>query len=125
MESKHLVVKYSLKIEDEIIDFHALIDYAATGITFLEKDCVCHHQFEEHELEESWELEVIDRRPIKSGTITTMAKLNLGIWTHHEQLPAFITKLGHYQMVIGQPWLQLHDVTIRFEKKRIWFESSY
>ena len=34
---------------------------------------------QERELKESRELEVIDRRPIESGTITTMAKLNLGI----------------------------------------------
>jgi hypothetical protein len=53
MESKYLVVKYSLKIGDKIIDTHALIDCGATGIALIEKDFVCHHQLTEQELRES------------------------------------------------------------------------
>jgi hypothetical protein len=44
MESKHLVVKCSLKIENKLIDTHALIDCGATGIAFIDKDFVRHHQ---------------------------------------------------------------------------------
>jgi hypothetical protein len=84
MVRKHLVVKYSLKIGDRTIDTHALIHCGATGIAFIDKDCVRHHQLEEKELRESRELEVIDGRPIELGTITTMAKLNLGIRGHQE-----------------------------------------
>jgi hypothetical protein len=78
MKSKHLVVKCSLKIGGKFIDSHALIDCGATGIAFIDKDFVRHHQLEETELKESRELEFIDGRPIESGTITTMAKLDLG-----------------------------------------------
>ena len=74
MESKHHIVKCSLKIADRLIDTHALIDCGPTGIAFVDKDLVHHHQLEENELRESRELEVIDRRPIESGTIMTMAK---------------------------------------------------
>jgi hypothetical protein len=119
MESKYLVVKCSLKIEGKVIVTHALIDCGATGMAFIDKDFIRHHQLTEQESKESRELEVIDGRPIESGTITTMAKLNLGIQGHQEQLPAFVTKLGHYPIVLGLPWLQLHDVTIRFQKKTI------
>jgi hypothetical protein len=125
MESKHLVVKYTLKIGDKLVDTHALIDCGATGIAFIDKDFVRHHQLEEKELKEARELEVIDGRPIESGTITTMAKLDLGIRGHQEKLPAFVTKLGHYPIVLGLPWLQLHDVTVRFKNRRIGFESNY
>jgi hypothetical protein len=119
MKSKHLIVKCSLRIEDKIIDTHALIDCRATGIAFIDKDFVCHHQLKEKEFRESRELEVIDGRPIKSGTITTMAKLYLGIRGHEEQLLAFVMKLGHYPIVLGLPWLQLHDVTVKFRSRRI------
>jgi hypothetical protein len=54
-----------------------------------------------------------------------MAKLNIGICGHQEQLPAFISKLGQYSIVLGLPSLQLHNVTIKSQKKRIGFESSY
>jgi hypothetical protein len=104
MESKYLVMKCLLKMEDKIIDTHALMDCGATEIAFIDKDFVCHHQLEEKKLQELREIEVIDGRPIKLGTITTMTKLNLGIRGHQEQLPAFITKLCHYSILLGLPW---------------------
>ena len=54
-----------------------------------------------------------------------MAKMNLGIRGHQETLPAFVTKLGHYPIVLGLPWLQVHDITVKFLSKRIGFESNY
>jgi hypothetical protein len=56
-----------------LIDTHTLIDCGATGIAFIDKDYVRHHQLEERNLKKSRELEVIDGRPIESGTITMMA----------------------------------------------------
>lgn len=79
MDSKHLVMKYSLKVEEKIIDTHALIDCGATGIAFIDKDFVRNYGLHEKEQKETRELEVMDGRPIESGTITTMAKLDLGI----------------------------------------------
>jgi hypothetical protein len=125
MESKHLVVKCSLKIGEKVVNTHASIDCGATGIAFVDKDFVCHNQLEGKELKESQELEVIDRRPIKSGTITSIARSNIGIWSHQEQLLAFITKLEHYPILLGLPWLLLHDVMVKFRSCRIGFESSY
>jgi hypothetical protein len=51
--------------------------------------------------------------------------LNVAILEHPEQLHAFVMKLGHYPIVLELPWLQFHNVTIKFKKKRIGFESSY
>jgi hypothetical protein len=119
------MVKFSLKIRDRLIDTHALIDCAAMGIAFVDKDFVHHNQLEEKEIQQSRELEVIDGRPIKSATIMTMAKLNIKILSHQQQLPVFITKLGHYPIVLGLPWLQLHDITIKCQNRRIGFESCY
>jgi hypothetical protein len=97
MESKHLVVNCLLKIEEKIIDIYALIDCEATAIAFIDKDFVRHHQLKEQKLIESSELEVIDRRPIESGTITTMAKPNLEICGHQNQLPASLQNLAIIQ----------------------------
>jgi sulfur relay (sulfurtransferase) DsrF/TusC family protein len=55
MESKHLIVKCSLKIGDKLIDTYALIDCRATGIVFIDKVFVRHHQLEERKLKESRE----------------------------------------------------------------------
>jgi len=37
----------------------------------------------------------------------------------------FFTKLGHYPIVLGNPWLQLHDVTVRFASNTVTFDSQY
>jgi hypothetical protein len=37
----------------------------------------------------------------------------------------FVTKLGHYPIVLGIPWLQLHDVAIRFSSRTLTFGSQY
>ena len=103
MESKHLIMKCMLKIEDKIVNTHTLIDCRATGIAFIDKEFVYHHQIREEKLKESRELEVIDGRHIESGTITTMAKLRLVIEEHQKQLPAFVTKLGDYSIVLQLP----------------------
>jgi hypothetical protein len=73
MESKHHVMKCSLKTENNTSDTHALIDCRATGIVSINKDFIHHYCLQGKELEESRQLKVIDRRPIESGTITTMA----------------------------------------------------
>jgi hypothetical protein len=46
------------------------------------------------------QVEVIDGRPIKSGDITHIAKVGMKIWNHGEQLSVFVTKLGHYPIVL-------------------------
>jgi hypothetical protein len=38
-------------------------------------------------------------------------------------LVAFVTKLGHYSLVLGIPWMRKHDVTIRFASDTVIFDS--
>jgi hypothetical protein len=47
------------------------------------------------------------------------------ILDHEENLPMFVTKLGHYQIVLGIPWLRLHDVAVRFASNTVTFRSEY
>ena len=35
-----------------------------------------------------------------------------------------MTKLGHYPHVLGIPWLQHHDVSIRFTANKVTFDSE-
>ena len=45
----------------------------------------------------------------------------MAIGGHQEVLPAFVTKLGHYSLVLGIPWLRHHDVSIQFASNRVAF----
>jgi hypothetical protein len=42
---------------------------------------------------------------------------------HKEKSPFFITKLGHYPVVLGIPWMQHHDVAIQFASNTLTFNS--
>jgi hypothetical protein len=37
----------------------------------------------------------------------------------------FITKLGHYPIVLGIPWLKQHDIAIHFVSNLVTFGSQY
>lgn len=95
------------------------------GCQAMHNDFVSQRQLEDRESKESRKLEVIDGRPIESRIIMTMVRLNIGTRSHQEQLPVFITKLGHYPIILGLSWYQLHSVTVKFQSQRIGFERSY
>jgi hypothetical protein len=125
MGGKHLLITCSSTRNNQEIPTHALIDCGATGISFMDQDFARHHQIPLQRLKEKKQLEVIDGRPIESGDITYIAKVGMNIQEHKEQLPMFITKLGQYPIVLGIPWLRLHDVAIRYALNTVTFGSQY
>jgi len=125
MEGKHLVITCSLTIHDQVIQTHALIDCGATGIAFMDQDFARHHKVPLKELKERRQVEVIDGRTIESGDITHFAEVGMNIQDHKERIPMFVTKLGHYPIVLGIPWLRLHDVAVRFASNTVMFGSQY
>jgi hypothetical protein len=125
MEGKHLVVVCQLSFNKKNITTHALIDCGATGIAFIDKDFIHHHEIPLTPLQYPRSIEVIDGRPISSGEITHVANTHMSILEHREPLSMFATKLGHYPIVLGIPWLELHDVTIRFSSRVLTFASDY
>jgi len=125
MEGKHLVVLWNISFGNRTVATHALIDCGATGIAFVDEDFARHHQLPLTPLRYPRSLEVIDGCPISSGDITHVANIHLSILEHQESLPMFITKLGHYPIVLGIPWLELHDVAIRFSSHILTFGSQY
>ena len=99
LEGSHLVV--ACKINDSISS-HALIDCGATGYAFVDKDFATTHSLPLYPLKQPRTIEVIDGRTISSGNVTHMTRIGLNINGHSEQkLPAFITSLGRYPIVLG------------------------
>ena len=125
MEGNHLVVTCILEDSNTKIPTHALVDCGATGYAFIDEDFVRHHQLPLFRLKTARSLEVIDGRPIESGDVTHLTKLSMTIDKHTETLPLFVTKLGHYPIVLGIPWLRHHDVSVRFAKNTVSFDSAY
>jgi hypothetical protein len=125
MEGKHLVILCNIAFGDQTVASHALIDCGATGVAFVDEDFTRHHRLPLIPLKRPRALEVIDGRPISSGDITHTADVTLSILDHHERIPMFVTKLGHYPIVLGIPWMELHDVAVRFSSRTLTFGSQY
>jgi RNase H-like domain found in reverse transcriptase/Reverse transcriptase (RNA-dependent DNA polymerase)/Integrase zinc binding domain/Chromo (CHRromatin Organisation MOdifier) domain len=71
-------------------------------------------------------LEVVDGRPISSGQVTHQTvPLEVRIGQHVEHLVFNITKLGHYPVILGMPWLKRHDPTIVWSQHQVSFASKY
>jgi len=124
MDGEHLIVQCTLTIGSRKIRTHALVDSGATGSCFVDQQFAREHVLPLHALPEPRSLEVIDGRPIESGQITHVAKFGLAIEEHQEELAAFVTKLGQYPVVLGIPWLRLHDVMVRFADNSLTFGSK-
>jgi len=52
-----------------------------------------------------------------------IAKVGMTIQDHKEQVPMFFMKLGQYSIVLGIPWLRLHDVAVGFASNTVTFGS--
>ena len=61
---------------------------------------------------------------MESGDVTHLTKLTITIDKHSETLPLFVTKLGHYPIVLSIPGLRHHDVLISFAKNTLSFDSD-
>jgi len=125
MEGKHLVILCNVSFGDKTIASHTLIDCGATGVAFVDEDFARHHQLPLTPLKYPRALEVIDGHPISSGDITHTTNTTLSIHEHREQIPMFVTKLGYYLIVLGIPWMELHDMAIRFSSRTLTFGSQY
>ena len=103
LDGHHLIIKCTIEDPPRRLDTHSLIDCGASGFAFIDKNFALQHTFPLHSFKDPRRLEVIDGRPIDSGDITHVAKVGLDINKHRERVSAFVTKLGHYPLVLGIP----------------------
>ena len=101
LDGNHFVVPCSLG--DSPAQTPALIDCGATGYSFVDEDFACCHHVPLTLLCKPCSLEVIDGRPILSAAVTHLAIVTLQIPNYTEILPLFVTKLGHYPIVLSIP----------------------
>jgi len=122
LEGEHLFVAATLRNGDHSIQTPAMTDTGAMGFAFIDENFVRQHQFPRYRLNPPRDLEVIDGRPIEFGQITHLTKISCQIQDHTEMLPAFMTKLGHFSLVLGIPWLQRHAVVTDFVSNSVRFQ---
>jgi len=122
LEGKHLFIAATLRNGDHSTQTPAMIDTGTTGFPFIDENFVRQHKFPHYRLNPPQDLEVIDGRPIKSSQITHLTKISCQTQDHTEMLPAFITKLGHFSLVLGIPWLRRHAIVTDFVSNSVRFQ---
>ena len=67
-----------------------------------------------------------NREGEESATVTHFLVINLRIYNHLEkEVFLFTTNLSYYPIILGIPWLKLHDPELKFRKGTIIFSSKY
>ena len=122
LDGRHLVVQCLLGHKNEIAT-HALTDCGASGFAFVDEQFARQHNLPRYQLRVPRALEVIDGRPISSGDITEVVRIPMTLGGHREDLPAFVTSLGQYPLVLGIPWLNHHGVVADFAVNTLTFSD--
>jgi len=121
----HLVLPCEVQVAKGQLPATALIDSGANGISFVDESFVHDNDLVLKPLRKPCSLEVVAVRQSIAGQITHLVRLPIEIQRHKEVLPCFVTKLGQQPIILGIPWLQLHDASISWRNHTITFASEY
>jgi transposase InsO family protein len=125
LQKSHITIPVTLQCGDRVVRTHAMIDSGATG-NFVNASFVSASGFVTEELRTPRDLYVVDGRPITSGQITHHLKTDLcSEKIHSEKISLYVTAIGSFPVILGLPWLRLHDPEINWEKEAVKFASEY
>jgi len=100
-----------------------LIDTGASGIGFINKIFAQDNGFTLTPLDRHIDVFGFNGKRTVSGRITHVAVLRLRYLNHEELIKLFVTTLGH-PVILGQPWMKLHKVTIDWDNLKLLFTAS-
>ena len=125
LDGHHLILPCTLHKGGKNIQIDALVDSGANGMAFMDQTFAQKHDLKLELLRHPRQLEVVDGRQSVAGRITHMTRIPMNIQGHRETLPCFVTKLSQQPIVLGIPWLKLHDATISWKKNTLTFNSAH
>ena len=109
LEGDHLVLSCTLSNGNDTINAYSMIDCGASGKAFIDSSFVQFHKIPLLPLHQPCTVTVVDGHVISSGVITHFVRVPLVIDNHIETTDMFVTKLSHYSVILGIPWLRSHD----------------
>ena len=123
--SEHLILDVQLLVGTTIIRTYAMLDSGAMS-SFVDQTFVQNHKklLCPRAKEKPFEVVAVDGRPIESGTINKEVEIELLIGKHSETIILDVTKLGHYPIILGIPWLKKHNPEISWSSHLVTFNSK-
>ena len=86
-----------------------MIDCGASRKAFIDLSFTQFHKILLHPLTQPCTVTVVNGRVMSSGIITHFVYIPLMIDNYVKITDMFVTKLGHYPVILGIPWLCLHN----------------
>ena len=62
---------------------------------------------------------------VASSIISQITLIRLDLNGHEEEVPCLVTPLGTFDVILGMPWMELHDPSASFKRRLLTFESDY
>jgi hypothetical protein len=113
-----------IRILEEIPQVSALVDSGTTS-SFIDQTFVAQHNIAVVKKSALVSVEVIDGRTITSGAIThETAPLELRIDKHAEKIVLNIISTPHHPVILGLPWLEVHNLIIDWRSRTLIFNTQ-
>ena len=109
-----------MNIGVEKIDMHegimikVLLDSGAMGM-FMDRQTVARHGFKLQKLERLIAIRNVDSTNNSRGTITHQVECNVFYKGHMERMRIDVCNLGKTEVILGMPWLAVHNPEINWE----------
>ena len=113
-----------MKVGLEKLDTHkgvtvkALLDSGATGI-FMDKDFAEEQGFKLEKLDRPVEVKNVDGTSNKGGKIEYEVQCNMYFEGHVKRIRVDVCRLGRTKVILGMPWLAVHNPEIDWEKGEV------
>ena len=120
---RSITVNCRLRQNNRRVNARVLIDTGASGIGFINKIFARENGFTLTPLDRHIDVFGFDGKRTVSGRITHVVTLRLRYLNHEELIKLFVTTLGH-PVILGQPWMKLHKVTIDWDNLKLLFTAS-
>jgi len=113
-----------LDIGIEKVDTHegitvkVLLDSGTTGI-FMDREMAKRHGFKMTKLERPLKVKNINRTENSRGNITHQVEVNVFYKNHVKRIRMDVCNLGKTKVILGMPWLQVHNPEINWEMEEV------
>jgi hypothetical protein len=122
---KHIILPITIKTSGASIPTFALLDTGATS-SFIDIQFAQSNSISLRLKTQPQDLVVADGRPISSGAVThETLPVQLETGSHAEDIQLNAANISQYPVVLGMPWLALHEPTISYSQRRVVFGSDY
>jgi hypothetical protein len=117
----HFLIKVTLFFSDTSIQTLTMIDSGATG-SFIDRKFVSIHNIPTLTKKNPYKLNVIDGCEVVSSMVThNTTPIVFQVKNNYEHICFDITELGRYPVILGIPWLVMHNPIINWKTPSIKF----